>query len=160
MNRNGLRIAIGLGALLAWLAGCGDATQPIISDPSVEPGAIGEVPAPPAADTFPEASGFAAVYDRDGPDRFGFRSRYVFHRDGTFSLQYANTRSGFVEYPGRYAVSDSRIELDFDGWSVAGPWTATGTLAGRELRVEYNIIMWLSDFDNGLYLLSEGDPPE
>lgn len=158
MNRKAFRLAIGLGALLAWPAGCADVTD--IVDPPVEPEPAGEAPAPLVTDTFPQVSGFAAVYDRDRPDSYGFRSRYVFHPDGSFSLQYTGTQWGFVEYPGRYAVSDSQVDFDFDGWSVAGPWRATGTLDGKELRVEYDIIMWLSDFDNGLYLLSEGDPPE
>ena len=83
-------------------------------------------------------------------------ARYVFYADGTFGLQFSSARAGFFEYRGRYTRTDARITFDWDGWSIAGPWGATGTLSGDTLRVEYNTIMQATDFVDGMYVRVPG----
>jgi hypothetical protein len=38
------------------------------------------------------------------------------------------------------------------GWSVAGPWGATGTLQGATLIVQDKLIVGLSAFEDAVYL--------
>ena len=85
-------------------------------------------------------------------------SRYVLYEDATFALQFFSPRFGFFEYAGEYAQVDSLIAFEFEGWSTAGPWEATGTLRGDSLIVEYNDAMSWSDFMNGAYVRSSGAP--
>jgi hypothetical protein len=79
-------------------------------------------------------------------------SRYVLYDDKTFALQYSSWRWGVFEYRGWYSEVDSLVTFTWEGWSTAGPWGATGTLIGDSLAVKYNIIMALSDFEDGLYV--------
>lgn len=78
------------------------------------------------------------------------RSRYLLYDNGTFGLQYAD--NGGLEYRGWYTNADSVISFKWEGWSVAGPWGATGTLKGDTLTLAYNAIMMLSDFEDAIYL--------
>ena len=43
--------------------------------------------------------------------------------------------------------------FEWEGWNVAGPWGATGTLKGDSLTVQYNEIMQHTDFEDALYVL-------
>ena len=79
-------------------------------------------------------------------------SRYVLYDDGTFALQYSSARYPFFEYRGTYKEANSLVTFEWEGWSVAGPWGATGSLSDDSLSVRYNIIMQLSDFEDGVYL--------
>jgi len=84
------------------------------------------------------------------------RSRYILHNDGTFLLQY-NYDEGIeyrrgIQYKGWYTQTNNSVPFTWEGWSVAGPWGATGTLRGDTLTVGYNVIMTLSDFEDALYL--------
>ena len=59
---------------------------------------------------------------------------------------------GFFEYRGHYSRADSSIVFSFDGWSIAGPWLATGIVRrDSSIVVRYNVIMQLSDFEDGVY---------
>jgi hypothetical protein len=78
-------------------------------------------------------------------------SRYVLYDDGTFALQYSSANFPFFEYLGLYEVDNGKITFSWEGWSVAGPWGAWGTLTDETLDVEYNLIMQMSDFENGRY---------
>jgi hypothetical protein len=84
------------------------------------------------------------------------RSRYILRKDGSFSLQYSydegNEFRRGIQYDGRYTQTNNIVSFSWEGWSVAGPWGATGTLRGDTPKVEYNPIMALSDFDDGVYL--------
>jgi hypothetical protein len=66
---------------------------------------------------------------------------------------------GFFEYLGRYSRTDSAITFDFDGWSVVGPWLASGVVAGNSLTVKYNDVMLWSDFEDGVYIRSTTGSP-
>jgi hypothetical protein len=100
----------------------------------------------PAADAdervFVEAS---PIYRNHG---MPFDSRYVLYDDGKFALQF----SGLFEYRGTYKESDGTITFEWEGWSVMGPWGATGTLNGDTLDVKYNLVMQLTDFIDGVYI--------
>lgn len=98
-------------------------------------------------------SGAALVYEEAGADpgelllRSGeVRSRYVLHEDGSFGLQ---TSDG-TDFRGAYSREGTTITFDFDG----ADWLATGTVRGDSLSVEYNLDALLSDFENGVYVLS------
>jgi hypothetical protein len=84
------------------------------------------------------------------------RSRYILHKDGSFLLQYdydeGNEYRRGIQYKGRLTQTNNSVSFTWEGWSVAGPWGATGTLRGDTLTVGYNMIMVLSDFVDGVYL--------
>jgi hypothetical protein len=56
------------------------------------------------------------------------------------------------KYPGSYKQENNAIMFQWEGWSVAGPWGATGTLRGDTLTVVYNDIMVMTDFEDAVYL--------
>ena len=56
-------------------------------------------------------------------------------------------------YRGAYTATDSEIVFHWEGWSVAGPWEATGTLTVDMLTVKYNLIMQMTDFEDAVYVL-------
>ena len=138
--------------LLAVVASCRDSSLPTPPADSPAPSSSAGPPAGPIP--FPEPTPFP------GPGVYVFApttgvtvqwytsgSRYVLNDDGTFVLQYPH-----VEYRGRYTVAGGHITFDWDGWSTAGPWGATGVSNGNSLTVKYNVIMMLSDFEDGVYV--------
>ena len=97
-------------------------------------------------------SGAVAVYDRQTVSVIPGSSRYVFYGEGVFSLEYIRPDWGFFEYRGHYSRADSSIAFSFDGWSIAGPWLATGIVRpDSSIVVTYNVIMQMSDFEDGVY---------
>ena len=79
-------------------------------------------------------------------------SRYVLYDDGTFALQYSSANYPFFEYRGTHTEANGLITFNWEGWSSAGPWGATGSLSDDALSVRYNLVMQLSDFEDGVYL--------
>ena len=77
-------------------------------------------------------------------------SRFVLYDDGAFVLRYQGLG---LEYRGGYTESNGVIVFDWEGWSSAGAWGATGTLKGDTLTVRYNTIMALTDFEDASYVL-------
>lgn len=77
-------------------------------------------------------------------------SRFVLADDGRFALRYENIGN---EYRGTYTYTEAtgRITFAWEGWSLAGPWEATGLLQGEVLTVSFNSIMQLTDFENATY---------
>lgn len=112
------------------------------------------------AEAFPDAPEGADVYVGESPDEWGGISRFVLDEDGTFELQYlrAGASDGFV-WPGVHSRSGKVVTFDFDLWSMAGPTLATGALDEDDarLKVEYNIVMWLTDFRGGWFASDFGD---
>jgi hypothetical protein len=105
--------------------------------------------------SFPTVSGAAGVFyflnQASYPVRgYTTSSRYILYDNGKFALQYG-AYSG-LEYRGSYTKVDSLITFNWEGWSTAGPWGATGRLKGDTLTVAFNIIMELSDFEDAVYL--------
>jgi hypothetical protein len=120
----------------------------------------GTVTRPPSPDSFPPVPADALTYVRatEQSSSSGARSRYVLYANGTFALQYLTSDYGFFEYTGRYSRADTSVRFDFD--ANAPLWYATGTILGDSLIVAYNLDMGLSDFEDGVYLLSPLTNPE
>jgi hypothetical protein len=140
------------------LAGCNDSTRSF--EPS-RPADKGPPPVTPVlnAPAFPALArngeiytGAEHIYEMVASYHGKLVSRYVFYADSSFALQFSSARFGFFEYDGRFSRTDSLITFNWNGWSAAGRWEATGTLRGDELRVRYNLIMWLTDFIDGVYV--------
>jgi hypothetical protein len=76
--------------------------------------------------------------------------RLVVYVNGIFRLQYTSGRFGDFEYAGTYTSSSpSRLQLAF---SDDGRWQAVGTFdANGCLTVAYNLMMALSDFEDGTF---------
>jgi len=81
-------------------------------------------------------------------------SLFVLYDNGAFVLQYP-TVAGGGGYRGGYTETNGAITFEWEGWSVAGPWGATGTLKDGSLTVRYNGIMQLTDFEDAVYLLAQ-----
>jgi hypothetical protein len=153
-----------LAAVLAFLlclsTGCTDAVQP--DPPPVVPPVV-EPPAPVLGD-FPALSRPGEIYNEPGGlysayvDYHGGTplTRYVLYQDGTFGLQFLSPRHGFHEFSGQYSRTGLRITLTFDGANTAGPWLASGILSGDSMAVEYNLVMGLADFIDGVYVRPSG----
>ena len=76
------------------------------------------------------------------------QSRFVLYDNGAFVLQYVSLGG---EYRGGYTESNGVITFQWEGWSIAGAWGATGTLKDGSLTVQYNLIMQLSDLEDAVY---------
>lgn len=140
-----------LVALLVLATACSDWTPP--TAPSGAPPGN----PPPGPVSFPPISRPARIYvGVDSPSYpihgSPLASRYVLYDDGTFALQYSSANHPFFEYRGTYREANALVTFEWDGWSTAGPWGATGSLTDESLTVRYNIIMQLDDFEDGVYL--------
>ena len=89
--------------------------------------------------------------------RWTLNSRFVLYDDGTFALQY-RISAGAPEYRGTYRTGNGAIAFEWEGWSTAGPWGASGTLDGKTLTVRFNLVMQMSDFEDAIYTLDEQSP--
>jgi hypothetical protein len=76
-------------------------------------------------------------------------SRFVLYDNGAFELQYVGLGRG---YRGGYTEANDVIVFEWEGWSAAGPWGATGTVKGDSMTVQYNLIMQLTDFEDAGYV--------
>ena len=114
---------------------------------------------PPAAPrtNFPPLSGSSRTFTFDHGltypvSAYTTQSRFVLYDDGAFALQYLSLGG---EYRGGYTDSNGVITFEWEGWSTAGPWGATGTLKDGSLTVQYNPIMQLTDFEDAVYGLTQ-----
>ena len=148
-----LNLSVRLGALLAvfaLFAACYTPTSAPTSPtsqpvrPTAGPGPSGQ-PVPGArVFVYTSAPHSVAVYT--------LASRFVLYDNGTFALQYARG-SLAPEFRGIYTETDGQVMFDFEGWSVAGSWSAIGVLTGDSLAVTYHFIMMMSDFEDASYTL-------
>ncbi len=104
--------------------------------------------------SYPPASGPARIFNflsqsSQPVNGLTTRSRYVLYDNGAFEFQYIDMIS---KYPGSYKQENNAIMFQWEGWSVAGPLGATGTLRGDTLTVVYNDIMVMTDFEDAVYL--------
>src|SRR5688572_13463623 len=149
--------ALGRGAAVVQLvlfAACGSSvpTSPTRTSP---PSALSSLTSLPAT-IFPPLSGPSRTFIFDCEVSYpvtGYtrNSRFVLYDNGAFVLQYPSL--GERGYRGRYEDANGAIRFEWEGWSVAGPWGATGTLKGDTLTVQYNEIMHYTDFEDALYVL-------
>ena len=136
--------------LLMCSAGCESPTPTAPSAPPVLPPSV-----PSPAPNFPDPSGPSRsyVFDHESTYRvsdYTRQSRFALYDNGAFVLQFI----GRGEYRGRYGQTGDSVTFDWEGVSAAGPWGATGTVAGSLLTIRYNGIMELSDFENAVYALA------
>ena len=69
------------------------------------------------------------LYDRQTVSVHSWKLALRLYGEGRLSLEYIRPDMGFFEYRGHYSRADSSIVFSFDGWSIAGPWLATGIRA-------------------------------
>jgi hypothetical protein len=138
--------------LIALLTACGSSgpTSPTVTP---QPSSLPAPTAPPTR-TFPPLSGPSRtfVFDRElsyPVQDYTRKSSFVLYDNGGFVLRF----TGPGEYRGGYTVANGVITFEWEGWSTAGPWGATGTIRDDSLRVEYNFIMQLTDFEDAVYAL-------
>ena len=113
-------------------------------------------PAPPPTSSFPPVQGPSRTFNFDRPlsypvSSYTSSSRIILYENGGFVLEYPSMS---LSYRGRYIEAGGVLNFDWEGWSSAGTWGATGTITGETMQVEYNLIMSLSDFENAVYTLS------
>jgi hypothetical protein len=134
--------------LLGLCSACANSALP--TEPTAT---FSSAPAPTAGQSgFPAVFGNARIYLATNSPASSLRegmSRFLLYDDGQFRLQYAYNPS---EYAGSYEVANGVVTFNWQGWSKAGPWGSTGSLTGDTLTVRYNLIMGLSDFEDGVYV--------
>lgn len=143
-------------ACVVVFAACGEyrTTSPTPVSP---PGASATMP--PPARSFPPLSGPSRTFVFERELRYPVSaytrlSRFVLYDNGAFLLQYPTLNVVGGGYRGEYRAVAGRLVFDWEGWSAAGPWAATATLAGDVLTVEYNDIMTFTDFEDAIYVLA------
>jgi hypothetical protein len=108
----------------------------------------------PAASVFPQLQGQSRAFNFDRAlsypvSSYTRSSRMILYDNGAFVLEYP---AGV--YRGRYTEAGGAMNFLWEGWSGAGPWGATGTIASETLTIEYNAVMSMSDFENAVYTRS------
>lgn len=150
------RIARPIGCLLAMalLGACSHSPVAPTPPAGVDPPATSAPPAPTAKPPLPPLSE-GRVFAFQSAAQTGQTlawytpgSRYVLFDNGMFVLEYPHG-----SYRGTYKQDGPTITFEWEGWSVAGPWGATGTLLDDQLTVRYNMIMIMSDFEDAIYTL-------
>lgn len=146
-----------LAVLLAFgtVAGCwtdrvtGSETGTAVNRPVTPPA--------PWTPSFPTVPSGAVVYDRVSSSSLTGRQRFVLFANGAFSLQFVRENGAVpsassFEYAGRFSRADSVVKFEFAASNTAGAWTATAVVHGDSLSVEFNVVMQLADFEDGLYV--------
>jgi hypothetical protein len=116
------------------------------------------LPTPPPATAFPPLSGPSRtfVFDRELSYRvseYTKTSRFVLYDNGAFVLQYPSLGEG--GYRGGYTDANGVMTFEWEGWSLAGPWSASGSLRGDALTVQYNQVMQFTDFEDAVYVQTD-----
>lgn len=149
---------LAFASLVVALAACGGSLvepfaggkAPVGSEPAGGAPSPAPPSPPPPLTPPPISPSGSPIYLRVSHSYIPGTQRYVFYDDASFGLQYETPDWGFFEYRGNYTRVESAISLR---WNDAGAWTATGTVRGDSLIVEYSDDMLWSDFENGVYLL-------
>jgi hypothetical protein len=149
-----VRASVVVLVLLCTACGGSSPTSPsgTIQPPTPPPTAA---PSPPSGN-FPPLSGPSRTFVFDRELSYSVRdytrnSRFVLYDNGAFVLQYL----GRGEYRGAYTETNGVVTFEWEGWSVAGAWGATGSISDDLLSVRYNLIMGLTDFEDAAYLRAQ-----
>ena len=139
--------------LLMLFAACGSSGPTLPTGTSQPPARPS--PTPPPVVTFPPLSGPSRTFFFDHElshpvSAYTKNSRFVLYDNGAFVLEYVSLGEG--GYRGGYKDANGVITFEWEGWSSAGPWGATGTLQGDLLKVQYNLVMQMTDFEDAVYL--------
>jgi hypothetical protein len=154
---------VGLGAGLVVLVSCVACgpSEPIApTRPSAPTTTPDPAPSPRPTKEFPPASGPSRTFIFAGELKYPVRdytkkSRLVLYDNGAFELQFPTIGPG--GYRGGYTVTNDVISFEWEGWSTAGPWAATGTITGESIAIQYNLIMQMTDFEDAVYALERTD---
>src|SRR5262245_64778288 len=126
-----------VAGLLVFSSAC-SASGPASPTVTTQPAAPLPTPlqAPLPSGTFPPLSGASRTFTFEHElsyrvSDYTKRSQFVLYDNGAFVLQYA----GLGEYRGGYTSANGVIDFKWEGWSTAGPWSATGTLTGDSLTI-------------------------
>ena len=149
-----MNITVRLGAvvvLLLLLAACGSSgpTSPTgTNQPPIVPS-----PTPPVTN-FPPLSGPSRTFSFDHELSYPVhdytkQSRLVLYDNGAFALKYPSVGSG-EGYRGAYTDANGVIAFE---WQGGNSWSATGILKADSLTVQYGVYMFLSDFEDAVYVL-------
>lgn len=135
--------------VLAMVTACSGVNSPVAPVATNSPATSPPSPPPIVPGVTPPAGTYVFTGTGANVASWTGGSRFVLSDDGRFALQY---ESG-SEYRGTYTYSKatSTIAFDWEGWSTAGPWAATGSLKDDVLAVSFNLVMQLSDFENASY---------
>lgn len=155
--RTALRRVAARTLVVLALVSCSEpgTSPPLEQKPPAAPLPSQPVPETPA---FPALTKPGEIYlSVEGPSEANgnFTSRYVLYADKTFALQYVGPGVS-LSYPGRYVLAGSVIMFNWDEINPLGNWSASGTLSGSDLAVQYNIYMLLSDFVDARYVRVTG----
>ena len=139
--------------LLMLCSACADSRPTAPTAVTVSTPTAVAVPAP-APRVFPPLEGSSRTFNFERALSYSVRdytrgSRFVLFDNGAFMLEYPHIPG----YRGKYTESNGVLTFEWEGWSTAGPWGATGTIKGDSLAVEYNLIMMLSDFEDAVYAI-------
>ena len=138
--------------------------MPMSYDPAWSPDGnyiafVSDLRAVPLAEDPPDAIAAASIYDRENAHLLpaGALSRYVINEDGTFDLQYRLADGQILSYPGTWSQIDGLVQFNFD---ADERWQASATFSAdtSSFEVHYNIVMILSDFEDGTYVISVHSP--
>jgi hypothetical protein len=140
--------------LLSMACGRSALTAPTASSQTAPAGPSTPAPSP---SSFPPLSGLSRTFTFNRELTYHLtdytkQSRFVLYDNGAFVLQYVSLGG---EYRGGYTESNGVITFQWEGWSIAGPWGATGMLKDGSLTVRYNLVMQLSDFEDAVYGLKQ-----
>lgn len=140
-------------ALIGLSAACLDIATPtqvpqVIQSPVRPPAA-----APPAPSNLPPLTGPSREFVFTSQPAFRVSahtrsSRFVLFENGAFVMEYVELG---LQYRGRWTQTNDVIVFEWEGWSAAGPWGATARVVGPSLMVTYNLIMQMTDFEDGVY---------
>lgn len=147
---------IAAACLAAGCIGCGSEEQIVAPTATPNPQSPTQ---PSAVASFPPLTHPGTIYGEQGevyaffsPSQGSLISRYVIYDDGSFELEFISGKYGFFRYAGTYTQSGTGLTLNFADRDSAGPWLGTAALSGDQLSVEYNVIMMLADFIDGVYV--------
>jgi hypothetical protein len=136
------------GLLLLLSAACGSST-PASPTPTTQ-ATPAPAPTPPSAPVLPLSGPFRAFrFERElsySVRDYTKQSRFVLYDNGALVLQFP----GLNGYRGKYTEANGVLELDWGGL-----WTASGTVQGDRLTVQYSVAMQLDDFENGVYVRTD-----
>ena len=113
-------------------------------------------PTPPPGPSFPPLEGPSRtfVFNRElsyPVSDYTKKSQFVLYDNGSFILQFPSIGQG--GYRGGYREANGLVAFACEGWSPAGVWSATGAFTGNTLTIRYNDIMYLTDFEDAVYVL-------
>jgi hypothetical protein len=141
--------------LLVLSATCGGSvpTSPSGTKPSPMPTVTLPSPTLTPPTNFPPLSGPARTFTFKGADyrvaEYTEKSRFDLYDNGAFSLDYLNLAGR--PYRGSYTEENGFIDFTWDARSNVGTWGATGRLEGDSLKVQYNAMMQMADFEDAVY---------